>query len=184
VGLPIPDVQIQIDVHGELWVRGPGVFQGYWGDPEATQQRLQDGWLRTGDLARLESDGVVRILGRCDDVLVLANGRKILASSIERRLMEHPRVEQCLLTLDKEGQLLALVYPPCGDPELLLHWFREQLAEVEPYAWPTRIRWMDEPCTVENGRATSKGNLKRSAIERWLCSQPAFANHRDTETQR
>lgn len=79
---------------GELLVRGNGVMTGYHRDPEATQEALRGGWLRTGDLASLDPDGFLRIRGRKKDVL-LVDGRRVSAREIETALASHPDVREC-----------------------------------------------------------------------------------------
>ena len=68
VGPALPDVQVKLSEEGELLVRGPNVMRGYWRDQEATSQVLRDGWLHTGDLADIDPDGHIRIVGRLKDL--------------------------------------------------------------------------------------------------------------------
>ena len=86
-----PSVDVPIGAAGELWVRGPQVFAGYWDQPEETAAMLSDGWLHTGDVAVMDADGFVTIVDRKRDV-ILASGFSIFPSEIEDVLNAHPAV--------------------------------------------------------------------------------------------
>jgi long-chain acyl-CoA synthetase len=106
IGVPVPGTDVRIvsvdepsrdvplGVAGELCVRGPQVFQGYWGQPQETHEMMSDGWLRTGDIAVMDDDGFVTIVDRLRDV-ILASGFSIFPSEIEDVLGEHPAVAEC-----------------------------------------------------------------------------------------
>ncbi len=76
---------------GELWAKGPGVVRGYWRNPEATAQTFFDGWLRTGDIARVDEEGFLYILDRAKDMLI-RGGENIYCAEVENALYEHPAV--------------------------------------------------------------------------------------------
>ena len=83
-GRPVPGVDVCIDPGtGELFVRGPSVMPGYVGEPEATAAVLRDGWLHTGDAARIDADGYLFILGRCRDLIVTSAGLKLAPDDVE-----------------------------------------------------------------------------------------------------
>ncbi len=104
VGLPVPDVEVRLvgddggdvlagDV-GEIWVRGPNVFRGYWNDPVATAATLtSDRWLRTGDVGTRDENGVLYLVDRLDD-LVIVEGFSVYPGEVERVLIEDPSVAQ------------------------------------------------------------------------------------------
>jgi len=105
IGIPVPGVELRIvdetggDVlvgdAGEIWVRGPNVFAGYWNDPEATAAVLtEDGWLRTGDVAVVDDDGYLFLVDRVKD-LIIVSGFNVFPAEVEAVLMEHPGVEGC-----------------------------------------------------------------------------------------
>src|SRR3546814_3388693 len=79
---------------GELWARGPMIVKGYWNKPDATAETFVDGWVRTGDLARLDAEGFVTIVDRAKD-MVLRGGENIYSSEVENILYEHPAVTDC-----------------------------------------------------------------------------------------
>ncbi len=99
VGAPLPGVEVRIaerdaDGRGELWVRGPQVFAGYWRDPARTAEVLrEDGWLRTGDRAVLDATGHLRLVGRLKDVIVTAGGKNVSPEDVEARFGEAPAAE-------------------------------------------------------------------------------------------
>jgi len=76
---------------GEIWVRGPNVFQGYWHDAEATDRVLRDGWLRTGDIATTDDDGYLYLVDRAKD-LIIVSGFNVFPAEVEEVLAEHPAV--------------------------------------------------------------------------------------------
>ena len=78
---------------GEIWVRGPNVFQGYWNDPEATARVLGDGWLRTGDIATIDDDGYLYLVDRAKD-LIIVSGFNVYPAEVEEVLAEHPAVAE------------------------------------------------------------------------------------------
>lgn len=102
VGLPVPGYAIRIvdeqgedlptGAAGELWVRGPGMMRGYWGQPGPTAAAFSDGWFRTGDMASQDDDGYVRIVGRLSVDIIKSGGFKIAAGEIEEVLRTHPDV--------------------------------------------------------------------------------------------
>jgi len=76
VGLPLPGVELELD-GGELWVRGPSVFAGYFERPEATAEAFTEGWFHTGDLAAIAPDGYVTILGRAKDLIISGGFKRV-----------------------------------------------------------------------------------------------------------
>jgi fatty-acyl-CoA synthase len=84
-------LRIEGDGVGELWVSGPNVFAGYWGDPAASAEAISAGWLETGDLAERDAHGVFRICGRVKDVFV-SGGENVYPAEVEAVLREHPRI--------------------------------------------------------------------------------------------
>src|SRR5262249_25429395 len=83
VGKAVPGVEIRIAPDGEVLTRGPHVMKGYWNNPAATAEAIQDGWLHTGDLGNLDAEGYLSITGRKKELLVLSNGKKVVPSFIE-----------------------------------------------------------------------------------------------------
>ncbi len=116
-GKPVPNVKIRIeDPHpdsgvGEVWAQGKNIMQGYLNDREATRETLtDDGWLRTGDLGLIDSEGNLHIKGRSKSVIVLSNGENVYPEGIEHKINAYPFVVESLV-VENRGMLEAWVYP-------------------------------------------------------------------------
>ena len=108
IGKPCPEIEIKLQ-DGELWLRSPSVMMGYYKDPEATAQVLQDGWYATGDLCRQDEEGYLYLTGRKKNVIILSNGENVSPEEIEAALQACPAVEEVMVGL--EGELIcAAVY--------------------------------------------------------------------------
>lgn len=135
---------------GEIQVRGPNLFTGYLNRPEATAAALTaDGWFRTGDMATLDPDGYVRIVGRKATDLIKSGGYKIGAGEIENALLDHPGVREAAVTGEPDPDLgeriVAWVVPadPASPPpadELAAH----VAAQLSPHKRPRTVRYLDE----------------------------------------
>lgn len=109
VGRPLAGAEARVSDDGELHVRGPQLFAGYWNNPDATAESFQDGWFATGDLAEIDEDGYIRITGRKKEVLVTAGGKNVIPSVLEDRVRANPVVSQCLVVGDGKPFVAALV---------------------------------------------------------------------------
>ncbi|MEV8057704.1 AMP-dependent synthetase/ligase [Streptomyces antimycoticus] len=119
VGVPIPGTTVHLADDGEVWVRGGQVFQGYLGDPKATDAVLRDGWLATGDLGTLDEDGYLTITGRKKEILVTSSGKSVSPGGLEERVRAHPLVAQCIVVGNDRPYIAALV---TLDSEAVAHW--------------------------------------------------------------
>ncbi len=93
VGFPLPGISARIDAWGELWIKGPNVFAGYWRREEATRAAFDNGWFQTGDLAERSEDGYYTLRGRRSD-LIISGGFNIYPREIEEFLMEQPEIAE------------------------------------------------------------------------------------------
>jgi long-chain acyl-CoA synthetase len=109
VGRPMTGVSVRIAEDGEILLRGPNVFAGYWHNPDATGEVLADGWFRTGDLGSLDDDGYLYVTGRKKELIVTANGKNVAPAVLEDRLRAHPLVGQCMVVGDRQPFVAALV---------------------------------------------------------------------------
>jgi len=100
---------VAIAPDGEVLLRGPHVFIGYHHDPEATQEALADGWLRSGDLGEVDADGFLHITGRKKDLIITSSGKNISPEAIESALRETRWISQAVVVGDRRPYLVALV---------------------------------------------------------------------------
>ncbi len=109
VGKPIPGVEFRIEPDGELVERGPGVFVGYFKDPEGTEKILRDGWLYSGDVGRIDEDGHLVITDRKKDIIITAGGKNIAPSEIENDLKFSPYIKEAIVIGEAKKFLSALI---------------------------------------------------------------------------
>lgn len=139
-------------VSGELYVKGPSVFMGYYKKPEETENAFEDGWFKTGDVAAYEN-GIFKILGRTNVDIIKTGGYKVSALDIETKLLEHPQIaDVCVVgvTDSKLGQKIAALIVLKNGPsdatntltqEQLNEWCNERIA---PYQKPSTIKILNE----------------------------------------
>jgi fatty-acyl-CoA synthase len=146
-GRPYPFVDVRLSPEGELQVRGPNVFPGYWRNPEATAAAFDDGWLRTGDVAEEDGEGNFRIRGRLKDMYI-SGGENVYPAEVEGVLHAHPVVVDAavvgvpderwgesgvaFVVLDRDGAATA---------DELREWCSDRLAR---YKVPREVRFVDE----------------------------------------
>ncbi|HUY45287.1 MAG TPA: long-chain fatty acid--CoA ligase [Streptosporangiaceae bacterium] len=110
VGLPLPGSAVRVADDGEILIAGPNVFGGYWHNDAATAEMIDgEGWLHTGDLGELDSDGYLRVTGRKKDIIVTAGGKNVAPAVLEDRLRAHPLISQCLVAGDGRPYIGCLV---------------------------------------------------------------------------
>ena len=169
VGRRLPGVEVELrppeeasglsEGEGEIWVRGDNVMAGYYGNPEATAEVLQDGWLNTGDLGYFDADGYLYISGRTKDVIVTDAGKNVYPEEVELRYRDLPGVEELIVLglppreAQESGrrgeQVSAVVVPrpdaPAEDVEAIRAAIAERSAEVPSYQQISRIElWRGE----------------------------------------
>ncbi|MDH4045159.1 MAG: long-chain fatty acid--CoA ligase [Gemmatimonadota bacterium] len=159
IGIPVPDTDIKIvdaetgtrelGLHeeGELCIRGPQVMSGYWNRPDETAQMIRDGWLHTGDLARLDDDGYAVICGRKKD-LIIVSGYNVYPDEVDQVLFAHPKVlEAATIGIpdpQKGERIKSFVVLQPGQQATtaeLLEYCRKELA---PYKVPKEIAFLSE----------------------------------------
>ena len=109
VGVPYPGSEVKIADDGEIVVRGPHVFMGYYKDEAATAETIIDGWLQSGDLGEFDEDGYLWITGRKKDIIITAGGKNIAPSSLESAIKDSPLVGEAVVIGDRRKYLTALV---------------------------------------------------------------------------
>jgi long-chain acyl-CoA synthetase len=174
VGTPAPGVELRIDVVegdvGEVLLRGPSLFRGYWRNPDATGEALDpDGWFRTGDVGYLDDDGYLFLVDRMKDV-ILRGGYTVYPREVEDVLYEHPSVSEATVvgvpdeTLGEE--VVALVVPRAGgcDPEDVKEFVR---ARIAAYKYPRLVVVTDALPRTPSGKIL-KREIDRQELRRAL----------------
>ena len=110
IGKAVPGGEVRIAVDGEIQYRGRNVFKGYWNKPDKTEETISsDGWLRTGDIGRIDNQGYLYITGRAKDIIITAGGKNITPAEIENRLKFSPYISDAVIIGDKRKYLTALI---------------------------------------------------------------------------
>jgi len=163
VGRPVPSTTIRTAEDGEVLVKGPLVFRGYWNNPAATADAIADGWFHTGDIGELDADGFLRITGRKKELIVTAGGKNVAPAVLEDRLRAHPLVSQCMVVGDAQPYIACLV---TLDAEALPAWLA---SHDKPALGASQVA--DDPDVIaEIQRAVDEANKavsKAEAIKRF-----------------
>ena len=162
VGPPLPGTSVRLDDDGEILIKGIGLFRGYHNNPAATAEALDDGWLRSGDLGSLDSEGFLWITGRKKELIVTAGGKNVAPAILEDRLRGHPLVSQVLVVGDGRPCIGALV---TLDAEMLPLWLASHgLEDMDPVeaAQDPRIRAALERAVARANEAVSRAESIRT----------------------
>lgn len=159
IGVPIIDTdskivnpdtleELKLGEIGEILIKGPTVMKGYWNNPEATKRDLVDGWLRTGDLGRMDSDGYFYIEGRTKDVIKY-KGYKVMPKEVEIKIMEHPAVLEVGVvgvldpTIGETIKAFIVLKKEFRNGEIteqdIIEWTKEKLAR---YKYPRKVKFI------------------------------------------
>jgi len=189
VGTAVPGVELRTADDGEILVRSPGVFKGYYRDDDATRATVdEDGWLHTGDVGELDGDGYLTITDRMKDIIITAGGKNVSPSEIENKLKVSPYVREAIVIGDRRKYLSALIgieldtvadwatrrgvpFTTYGDlaskdpvRELIGEWVEQvndDLAQVERVKKFSLLR---KELDHEDGQLTATQKVKRAAI--------------------
>jgi long-chain acyl-CoA synthetase len=188
IGKALPGVDIKIAADGELLIKSPCLFSGYYKDPEATAAVLKDGWLHTGDIAEIDKDGFVYITGRKKELIVSSNGKKIYPARIESLFKMEPIVNQVLLIGDKQPYVTALLTVNIAAAELLkgMDEFKGRPAgdivkasavaeevdrtvkrinlQLAPFEQIRRFRVIDREFSIDRGEVTPTMKVRRTQV--------------------
>jgi long-chain acyl-CoA synthetase len=109
VGVARPGTEVRLSPEGEILLKGPHVFKGYYGKPEKTAETVVDGWLHTGDVGTIDAEGFVRITDRMKDIIITAGGKNVTPSEIENQLKFSPYISDAVVIGDRRKFLSCLV---------------------------------------------------------------------------
>ena len=109
VGVARPGTEVRVSPEGEILLKGPHVFKGYYGKPEKTAETVVDGWLHTGDVGTIDAEGFVRITDRMKDIIITAGGKNVTPSEIENQLKFSPYISDAVVIGDRRKFLSCLV---------------------------------------------------------------------------
>ncbi len=192
VGRVVDGVEVRIGDQDELLARGPNIMLGYWNDQNNNGRVLDaDGWLHTGDKARMDEEGHVYITGRIKEIIVLSNGEKVSPADMEMAIAMDPLIEQVMVVGEQRPYLSALCIldpeywkefaPSIGvDPnqprmlqtpeveDAVLARIGERIKMFPGYARVLRVYLSFEPWSVENGLMTPTHKLKRAQVMKKL----------------
>ncbi|MFZ5478566.1 MAG: AMP-dependent synthetase/ligase [Myxococcota bacterium] len=177
VGPPIPGVEVKLAEDGEVLVRGPNVFLGYYKDPVATAETLKDGWLCSGDLGAFDEQGFLSIVGRKKEIIITAGGKNIAPKNIEEALKSHPLVGEAVVIGDRRPYLVALLTlePDAlarlggapGDASVQAELQKAVDAANELFARVEHVRKfavLPAPFSVDGGELTPSLKIKRRVV--------------------
>ncbi len=173
VGVALPGLEVKIADDGEICIRGPNVFLGYYKEPEATAETLHDGWLRSGDLGAFDKDGFLTITGRKKEIIITAGGKNISPKNIEALIKSSPLVGEAVVIGDRRKYLTALItLEPTAAQQVAPDEARAQvqaaidtanqsLARVEQVK---KFAILARPFGVDSGELTPTLKIKRKAV--------------------
>ncbi len=188
VGLPLQGIEVRIGAQNALLVKSPSNMLGYWHNPEATKAMIDaDGWLNTGDTARIDEAGHIFITGRIKEIIVLSNGEKVPPGDMEAAITRDPLFDQIMVHGEGHPYLVvvAVVNPEswkklaqqlgldANNPESLrnsqveeqvIQRISAQLHEFPGYAQIRRVLLLSEPWAIENGLLTPTLKVKRAPV--------------------
>jgi long-chain acyl-CoA synthetase len=189
VGKPLSNVEVRIADDGEILVRGPSVFEGYWNQPEQTRAAFVDGWFRTGDIGSIDEDGFLYVTDRKKDLLKTSGGKFIAPQPIESALKHNPLVAEAVVIGDTRKFPAVLIFPNFAALE---EWTRERHlsfssreelveltlvrqayaeiisevnAELAQFEKLKEFRLIAEEPSASTGTMTASMKLRRRAIE-------------------
>jgi long-chain acyl-CoA synthetase len=175
IGKKLPGVELRLAEDGELLIKSAALFSGYYNDPVATEAVLRDGWLYTGDIAEIDSDGYVYITGRKKELIVSSNGKKIYPARIEMLLKTEPIINQVVLIGDRLPYVTALVTINAAEVATSAEAeVKKAVARVNrklaPFEQIRKFRILEREFSIEAGELTPTMKVRRNRV---------LENHRD-----
>ena len=189
VGVPLPDIEVEIAEDGEILTRGPHVMKGYFNNEVATAEGIDsDGWFHTGDIGIIDDDGFIKITDRKKNIIVLSNGKNVAPQPIESQLVQSPFINQIMLVGNEKKNVAALIVPnfdalkswatendidasEIADliktreiQQLIQKEIRERLTDFADFEQVRRFALLDREFSQEEDEMTPTLKLKRNVI--------------------
>lgn len=188
VGQVLPNVQVKIAEDGEILAKGPSIMQGYYKNAQATQEVLQDGWFRTGDIGKIDADGFLSITDRKKDIIVTSGGKNISPQIIEGLILSDRLFLQMVVLGDRRNYLVALIVPNRSEMEafaqshqiayvdysdllvsprlyaLVEERLNQKLGHLPNYEQIKYFDFCEKEFTIESGELTPTLKIKRRVI--------------------
>jgi long-chain acyl-CoA synthetase len=188
VGKAQQGVEIRIADDGEVLLKGPNIFKGYYKNEDATRETLEDGWLHTGDLGRLDEDGYLYITGRKKDIIITAGGKNITPANLENGLKQNRWISQAVVIGDRRPYLVALLtldpeeapalaeqlgledasLPALAQSEEVRAELQKAVDDVNSHVGPVeqikRFEILDHDLSQETGELTPTLKVKRNVV--------------------
>lgn len=171
IGKLLPGVEAKISEDGELLIKSPCLFSGYYKDPVSTAAVLKDGWLYTGDIGEIDSEGYLYITGRKKELIVSSNGKKIYPSRIEGLFKSEPLINQMVLIGDKmpyvtalftiNSQVAANGADATAEVQKIVAKVNKQLAGFEQIR---KFKVLEKEFTIEAGEVTPTMKIRRNRV--------------------
>jgi long-chain acyl-CoA synthetase len=195
VGIAAKGVELKIAEDGEILAHGSNIMPGYWKNRKSTKETIINGWLHTGDIGEIDSDGYLRITDRKKDIIVNSGGENIAPQRIECLLIGDEKIDQAIVYGDQKPYLVALIVP---NMDACTAWAKEQglpetnwdhlcdsdilkknlqtkinkmLKPLNPFEQVRRIHLLHQPFTIESGLLTPTMKIKRRKV---------YEHYRDT----
>src|SRR5215211_582122 len=164
VGKPLPGCEVRIAEDGEVLIKGPNIFGGYYKNDDASFGTIVDGWLHTGDLGSLDDDGFLTITGRKKDIIITAGGKNLTPANIENDLKQSRWISQAVMYGDRRPYPVALI---TLDPEEIVHFAREHGLSEDPASLssePKVIELIQSELDKVNERYAQVAKIKKFVI--------------------
>lgn len=169
IGVKLPGVELRLAEDGELLIKSPALFTGYFNDPTATEAVLRDGWLYSGDIAEIDADGYVYITGRKKELIVSSNGKKIYPARIELLFKTEPIINQVVLIGDRLPYVTALVTVNAADgADSMEAEVKKAVGRVNrklaPFEQIRKFRILEREFSIEKGELTPTMKVRRNRV--------------------
>lgn len=188
VGTALSETQVKLNDANEVLIKGRHVCAGYYRDAEASAELISEGWLKSGDLGRLDEDQFLYLNGRRNELIVTTGGHNVWPQAIETLLQEHDAIEQAVIFGNGQKYLVAILFPNWEyfaervdvsgtsdhwkDSPNVESWFmqivKQQLKNRASYEQVAYLHLLSQPLSIVQQQLTTKGTLRRSVIKEQL----------------